>query len=566
MMVEDGFDADLQTFIILFQACGRANDVEAGKKLHCDARKQGIASTAYAGSSLVRMYGRCGNVSRAEDAFRELSDRGRDVVSWNAMLSVYADRGLPKKVLRLYRQMRESRVGPDHTACAIAIHACCSLLEGGDADVAVIAKMAKAMHSEAVRNDLASHPMVSSALVKLYGICGSIGEAEHAFCGAADRNVMLWTSMLSAYVEHGASDRALRLFVRMQAEGISPDEHVFTVLLQACAAFAQREAEKLEEAGQSEEAKNVPIRLGRALHSDAKKKGFASNLFVSSALLGMYARCGSLSDAESVFCGLTYPDVVAWTAMLSASVDHGQGDQALELYRRMQKQRLAIDETTLACALRACGESGRLEACREAHFGAVSASYDYSSSFLCACLVHAYGVSSGTAADDARDVLEKSRQSDAVSWNACIASYAREADWGACLQMLRCMEMSGVDPNRVTFLSILFACSHSGSWDGAIACIDAMVRERCILPDAKHYAIVLDLLARIGDFAKAEDIMKHARARFQMNFLWPQSSLLGACLQHGNVELGREVFDSAELLLPCDYVLMSNIHASCASS
>ena len=271
----------------------------------------------------------------------------------------------------------------------------------------------------------------------------------------------------------------------------------------------------------------------------------------------MYAKCGNLSKAENVFNILSHPDTVAWTAMLSAYLDQGQGDKALKLYRRMQKHNVMIDETTLACVLQGCGESGRLDICQEVHFSVTSASYD-SSHFLCTCLVHAYGISSSTL--DANDVFDKIHEPDVISWNACISGYAREGDCETCLEMLQNMVMEGSLPNQVTFLSILFVCSHGGMVDTAIVSIDAMRRDHAILPDTKHYIIFMDLLARIGDFTKVKVVMKKMQIHYDHQPLW--SSLLGACIKHSNLELGTEIFNHAMQLQPQGYVLMSNIHAN----
>mgnify|MGYP000317720541 FL=1 len=89
-MVEDGFEADMQTFLVLFKACASLSHLEEGKRLHFDARKKGITSNAFIGSSLLRMYGKCGSITYAENVFRELPNHGRDVVSWNALIFGYA--------------------------------------------------------------------------------------------------------------------------------------------------------------------------------------------------------------------------------------------------------------------------------------------------------------------------------------------------------------------------------------------------------------------------------------------------------------------------------------------
>eukprot|EP00250_Pteridium_aquilinum_P001493 c11690_g2_i1 orf=1-876(-) len=86
-MLDDGVKPDRYTFVSLFKACGSILDIQVGRKLHVDAEEKGLTSDLYVGSTLVSMYGKCGNTEDAEWVFCGLSQRS--VVTWNAMLSAY---------------------------------------------------------------------------------------------------------------------------------------------------------------------------------------------------------------------------------------------------------------------------------------------------------------------------------------------------------------------------------------------------------------------------------------------------------------------------------------------
>lgn len=558
-MVDHGLEPDLQSFLILLKACGSIRDLEEGKKLHHHARNRGLASNAFVASSLLSMYGKCGNIKWAETVFQELPDRKRDVIMWNAMLSAYAEQGQDEKTLKLYRQMQEKHMRLDHVTYAVALRACATLAEREEASInhkptskAICLEVGRAIHADARRNGLASHVMVASSLACLYGKCGTIMQAENAFGSLAQHNIVTWTAMISAYNEHGQESNALKLYVQMHQEGIYPDQHVFSIVLQACVALAEKEEATLMD---GEEVKVVSLILGQSLHIDAARKGFISNVFVSSILVTMYAKCGTLLKAEKVFKEMPQPDLVALTAMLSAYVEQGQASKALKLYKRMQKLGLPLDSTALACVLQASSENGRLDFCRQLHFNSVSAGHD-SSRFLENCFVHAYGTCSCLL--DARAVFDKLSKPDLISWNACIAGYAQEGNYGACMHMLESMHKTGIKPNEVTFFSVLSVCSHAGHVAKGLECFETMSRDYGICAELKHHAIIMDLLARVGDFSKVMDISERMPLQGGLSL---RSSLLGACLKHGNLELGEQLFNYATELQPLDYVLMSNIYA-----
>jgi pentatricopeptide repeat protein len=88
---------------------------------------------------------------------------------------------------------------------------------------------------------------------------------------------------------------------------------------------------------------------------------------VTTALVDMYAKCGSLDAARQVFAAATpaQRDVFAYTAMISGLSDHGRCREAMELFGEMQAEGVRPNEVTFICVLTACGRAGLVGRARE---------------------------------------------------------------------------------------------------------------------------------------------------------------------------------------------------------
>lgn len=550
-MQDDGVEPNEHTFSTLFKACGSIPDLEQGRKLHAKANGKGFASDIFVGSTLVSMYSKCGTILEAENVFTMMSQR--DAVAWNAMLLAYVEHGQEDKAIQLYRQMQEEQVTADNYTLMSVIQACGNLVEkeaalvSGVSATMVSQEIGRALLADARMKDFASDAFVSTALLSMFGKCGAIVEAEKVFLAMSPRSIVSWTAMLSAYTEQGQAENALQVYKQLQEEGLSPDQGTFVVALKACAILA----EKVETKGQP--IKVMPLEIGQALHADACKKGFVSDVLVGTALVTMYGKCGAIEAAENTFGALSAHDNVSWTAMLSVYVEHGQGRRALHFYKQMKKNCSTPDYVTLVCILQACTERGSLEICRQLHFDIVSLGYDHIG-FMAATLIHTYA--SCASIVDAQEVFDRLSDPDVVSWNACIAGHTGEGS----VYMYEKMKMEGIEPNQSTFTSVLSACSHAGLVVRGVECFKYM-SDYNVNPNIMHYGIMVGLVGRAGDFQMVADMLKRIPMLSDMS-VW--LSLLSACHTHGNLELAKQAFDYAVNLQPNEgttYVLMSNIYA-----
>lgn len=554
-MQAEGVSPNDQTFVGAMQACGFLAEMESacnvdgkvtemmalelGQALHVDAWRAGFSSDIYVATTLISMYGKCGAISEAETTFTRLSKH--NVASCTAMISAYAELGHGEKALLVYKQMQEQGIKPNEHTLVCTLQACDALTNKdglvGQANKARSWEICKALHADAHTKSFASGEFLGNTLVSMYGKHGIIKEAEDVFVGLHQRSVVSWTAMLSAYVEQGKPEKALQTYKQMHEEGSDPNPQTLVMALQACGTLA--EIENPTDVGQQLSIRNMCLEICQSLHVDAQKTGFASDVFVGSALLSMYAKFRALSQAKEVFRTLPRYDTGSWNAMLSAYVEQDQGKKALQLYKRMLEDQVTLDGLTFISVLQACNETCNLKICMQVHFSILSSGHDSDVS-IASSLIHTYGKCASML--DAEATLFGMPQPDSVSCNACIASYAGEGNCEASWHNFEEMLLASLQPDGITFASILSTCNHAGFVKEGIEYFVCMGEDYSLNPDLMHFAAVIDLLGRAGDFKRLENVLWRLPMQPDLA-IW--LCLLGACYKHGNMELGKLAFDNA---------------------
>ncbi|XP_024540112.1 pentatricopeptide repeat-containing protein At2g40720-like [Selaginella moellendorffii] len=221
MMILEGESLDSVVFVNVLNACSSAGNAAAGEALHGNLVEAGFESDVVAATALANMYIKCG---RLEDG-RRVFDRmeARNVVSWNTMISGYAQNGRPKEALELFHQM-DPGVADKRTYVA-ALDACaCS----------VAATEGKLIHQQILQQKMSVDVILGTAIVNMYGKCGCLSEAREFFDSIPLPDVVTCNAMIAGYAQHGHLRKALGLFAKMKQEGVRPDGATFVSVLCAC--------------------------------------------------------------------------------------------------------------------------------------------------------------------------------------------------------------------------------------------------------------------------------------------------------------------------------------------
>ncbi|CAI0552815.1 unnamed protein product [Linum tenue] len=164
--------------------------------------------------------------------------------------------------------------------------------------------------------------------------------------------------------------------------------------------------------------------------------------------------------------------------------------------------------------------------------------------------------------EDADRAFGEMKEKNVISWTSLISGYGKHGYGSKAISLCKEMEDEGLAPNDITFLSGLFACSHSGLNKEASEFFNSMINRHNILPRAEHYSCMVDLFARVGQLEEAYSII--CRNNITPNAsLW--GAILGGCLSYGNVVLAETAAMHLINLNPdisVNYTVLGNIYAT----
>ncbi|CAK9865911.1 unnamed protein product [Sphagnum jensenii] len=300
-------------------------------------------------------------------------------------------------------------------------------------------------------------------------------------------------------------------------------------------------------------------RLTASVHAHIIKSGMQPDIYLGNTLLNMYANTGSVIDTHRVFDKLPQKDVVSWNTMIVGYAKHGYGEEAFRLFHQMQQEGFKPDTVTCTSTLKACTGPRALEWGKHVHSHIMKAGYNVDVRIGNALIDMYAKCGSLEAACQVFDVMP---ERDVISWTAMIVGLAQHGCGEEALQVFEQMRVEGVEPNAVTFVGVLSACSHAGLVEEAYGYFSSMCHQNGISPVGEHYGCMVDLLGRGGHLKEAEDLIKKMPVEADAT-IW--GSLLGACRTHGNVELAECAAENCLQLEPKDaavYVLLSHIYAA----
>ncbi|EFJ27933.1 hypothetical protein SELMODRAFT_94945 [Selaginella moellendorffii] len=567
-IARDGFGGDRYLGNLLVQAYGKCGSVRDAREVFDRIQRRNIFSWtimlgAYADNghgreALGLMYGKCGHLEEAKAVFATLVERNR--VSWNAMLAAYAQNGHCEEAVRLYRLMCFEGIKPDATTFV-------SVLDGWKGE----GEHGRRIHDQVVESGFGSNTTLANALVSMYGSGGRVDDARYVFDGIAEKTVVSWNAMLTAYAQNGRYGEAVDLFWKMD---VAPDTVSFVNVLGAC----------------------MDIEEGRLVHEHIKASGFPVGVLVSTSLVNMYGRflrleeakqcfeqarerdrvCwnsmvgayaqnGCMEEAKAVFDRVASKDIVLWTALLTAYSRNEDAKGALLVYRNMDLEGMEKNRFTFSSIVSVCADAEALAEGQKVHLHTVSVGYD-KDVIVGTTLVDFY--SKCHDVDTARSVFDGIEGKDIVTWNVMITGFVRNGHGREAVRLYQKMDLPpdsltmGIMPDELTFLSVLFACSHGGSIQQGLDLFLSAGVDYGIATNTKHYVCVVDILGRVGRLEEAQEVLN--RMPFQANDVaW--MTLLGACRIHRDFEQGRRAADYVIELDPqnaAPYALLSTMFSA----
>ncbi|KAK7316502.1 hypothetical protein RJT34_00003 [Clitoria ternatea] len=499
---------------VLIKSAGRASML-----LHAHILKLGHSHDHFVRNAIMGMYAKYGHIHLARKLFDEMPDR--TVADWNVIILGYWQCGNEEEARGLFDMMGETE-----------------------------------------RNVITWTTMVTG-----YAKLRNLKAARMYFDKMPERSVVSWNAMLSGYAQNGAAQETVRLFNDMFSSGNEPDETTLVTVLSSCSSLAD------------------PC-LAESIVRKLDKMKFHSNYFVKTALLDMHAKCGNLEAAQKIFDQLgVYKKSITWNAMISAYTRVGNLILARDLFNKMPQRNtvswnsmiagyaqngkllMAIklfkemisskdskpDEVTMVSIFSACGHLGVLglgnwavSILNENHIKLSISGYN--------SLIFMY-LRCGSM-EDARLIFQEMAAKDLVSYNTLISGLAAHGCGMESIKLMSKMKEDGIEPDRITYIGVLTACSHAG-----LLAEGQEVFESIKVPDVDHYACMIDMLGRFG---KLEEAMKLIQSMPMEPHAGIYGSFLNATTIHKQVELGELAAAKLFKVEPHNsgnYMLLSNIYA-----
>ncbi|KAL0926534.1 hypothetical protein M5K25_002773 [Dendrobium thyrsiflorum] len=315
------------TFVSVLKVFDEPEKLRQATQVHGCMIKLEIELDGPLGSALIAMYGRCGGMKEAVRVFDRIEN---DPVSLNSLLVAYMQNGYYKNAAFLFKKMIEEKMEIDPFVVTSMIGVFSALEDIGKG---------KEIHAYVIRNDFFSDVSVGNSLITLYGRCKETKMAERLFQLMKIKDVISWTAMMTCYSQNDLGRETFSLFLHILREGQSPPIFCITSAICACSTI-------------------LSLHSGEQMHARIVKMGLNASLLVANSLITMYAKCGSINSAFTVFDYMAERDIISWNAMIMGFSRHGFVKEALHLFREMQKSDVKPDEFTFTGILVSCSRVG----------------------------------------------------------------------------------------------------------------------------------------------------------------------------------------------------------------
>ncbi|XP_031271285.1 pentatricopeptide repeat-containing protein At2g03880, mitochondrial-like [Pistacia vera] len=371
---------------------------------------------------------------------------------------------------------------------------------------------AKLVHNHVFSKGYEPKKFLINILINMYMKFNLLEDAKTLFNKMPERTVVSWTTMIWAYCNAKMNDKLFEFFILMLREGVRPNMYTYSSILRSCVCLLNL----------------------RQLHYGIIKVGLDSDGFVRSALIDVYAKWGELKNALCVFNEMVTGDLVVWNSIIGRFSQNSDGDEALNLFKRMKRAGFVAEQATLTSVLRACTGLALLELGTQVHVHVLKYDQDLILNNLLLDLYYKCG-----SLEDEKFVFDRMVERDVISWSTMIAGLAQNRYSRKALKLFELMKASRLEPNYITILGVLFACSHAELVEDGLYYFQSMKKLYGIEPEEEHYGCVIDLLGKVGKLYQAVKLI-HEMEYEPDAVTW--RALLGACRQNLTFFYKKEKF------------------------
>ncbi|CAI0628693.1 unnamed protein product [Linum tenue] len=330
-MRASGNTPDHSVFPSVLKACAFLLDLRLGEAVHGCIIRLGMDVHLITGNALINMYAKLQTDSSVKKVFETMTTR--DIISWNTVIAGNAQNGLHEDALAMVREMGGAGLKPDIFTLSAILPIFAQYV---DVD------KGREIHGYVIRYGFDKDLYVASSLINMYSRCARVEDSIRVFKITRQRDTISWNSVIAGCVQNGMFDEGLRLFRQMLKDNVIPGSVSFSSIMPACAHL-------------------TTLNLGKQLHGYIMRCGFDDNVFISSSLVDMYAKCGHIRTAGWIFGGIKGRDMVSWTAMIMGCALHGYAEDAISLFEQMKLEGIRPNHVAITAILTACSHAGMID-------------------------------------------------------------------------------------------------------------------------------------------------------------------------------------------------------------
>lgn len=451
----------------------------------------------------------------------------------------------------------------------IAKHPVISLVESG-----TTLKELKQIHTQLLLSGLLNNPHFLGQFVATIALNNpnNLDYSNQVLDQFENPTLFTLNTMIRAYSKSSTPHKSFHFYniILQSRNSLPPDNYTFNFLVRTCAQLLSRET-------------------GPAVHGALIKHGFEHDPHVQSGLIFLYAELGCLSSCHLVFGEIPEPDLVcqtamvsacakcgdvgfarelfdvmpkrdpiAWNAMIAGYTQCGQSKEALNLFHLMQMEGVRVNEVSMVSLLSACTHLGALDQGKWVH-AYIERNMLRMTVTLGTALIDMYAKCGNM--NKAMEVFWGLKEKNVYTWTSAMGGLAMNGFGKKCLELFSLMKQDGVQPNEVTFVSVLRGCCVVGLVEEGREHFESMTKVYGIEPQLEHYGCMVDLYGRAGCLDEALNFINNMPVKPHSG-AW--GALLNACRMYKNMDLGelasRKIVE-LEAKNHGAYVLLSNMYA-----
>ncbi|ESQ38164.1 hypothetical protein EUTSA_v10028408mg [Eutrema salsugineum] len=372
--------------------------------------------------SLLSWFSVSGSMADAAKLFDTIPQP--DVVSCNIMISGYKQNQLFEESCRFFSKMHFLGFQANEISYGSVLSAC-SVLE--------IPLFCELVCCHTIKMGFFLSEVVQSALIDAFSKSLRFGDAYKVFYDTLSANVYRWNAIIAGALRIQDYGAVFDIFYEMCGGSQKPDSYTFSSILAACASLGN-------------------IRFGKAVQAQVIKCG-AEDVFVSTAIVDLYAKCGHMAEAREVFSRILNPSVVSWTVMLSGCTKSNDVFSALEIFKEMIRLGVEINRCTVTSVISACGRPSMVNEASQIHAWVLKSGF-YLDSSVAASLISMYSKSgdiylSELVFEDLGDVQKPNIA------NVMVSSLSQSKKSGRATRLFTRMLLEGVRPDEFCVCSLL---------------------------------------------------------------------------------------------------------------